>query len=143
MSKKIIKTVKISFVSAIFGFVFLCLGFSIVQINKSDTEKSNALISKSYALDTGVGIPNSSGGTTNSFPGGYQDYVKAVFSFSLKLGVALTVLMVIFAGYKYMTSQGNPTAINEAKDIIIGSLSGFIMLLLIYLILNVYNFGTP
>jgi hypothetical protein len=93
----------------------------------------------SAQVTTGVEIPGHSGNTFADF----NAYIKAVFAFSLKLGVALTALMLIYAGYKYMTSQGNPTALNEAKDIMIGSLSGFIMLLLVYLILNVYNLKTP
>jgi len=82
-----------------------------------------------------VGVPI--GGETKFT--GYGGYISAVFTFSLQLGSALAILMVIYAGYKYMTSQGNPSAINEAKDIIIGSLSGLSMLLLIYLILKVLN----
>lgn len=85
----------------------------------------------SYALTTGVAI---NGKTTFT---SYLDYIKSIFSFAMKLGAALTVLMIIYAAIKYITSQGNSSATNEAKDIIIGSLSGFAMLLLIYLILNV------
>ena len=90
------------------------------------------------AIETGIAV-----GGQKSFTGGYIEYIQAVFSFALKMGVALTALMLIYAGYKYITSQGNPSAINEAKDIIIGSLSGFAMLLLIYLILNVLNLKQP
>lgn len=98
----------------------------------------NRAFAEDPKLNTGVAIPEH--GT--SFVD-FMDYIGAVFDFSLKLGVALTALMLIFAGYKYMTSQGNPSALNEAKDIMIGSLSGFIMLLLVYLILTVYNLPTP
>lgn len=89
-------------------------------------------------IKTGVEIP----GEGSSFSG-YVGYISAVFSFALKLGAALTVVMVIYAGFKYMTSRGNPSATGEAKEIIIGTLSGFAMLLLIYLILNVLNIPTP
>lgn len=90
------------------------------------------------SLEVGVAIPNAG----NKFAG-YGGYIAAVFKFAMQLGIILTTLMIIYAGYKYMTSQGNPTALNEAKDIIIGSLSGFAMLLLIYLILNVFNVFKP
>lgn len=75
---------------------------------------------------------------TTSF-GSFTDYMSHVFKFSLKAGSVLTIIMVIFAGYKYLTSQGNPTALNEAKDIIAGSLSGFILMLVIFFILRVLN----
>jgi len=71
--------------------------------------------------------------------GSFTDYMANVFKFSLKAGSVLTIIMVIFAGYKYLTSQGNPTALNEAKDIIAGSLSGFILMLVIFFILRVLN----
>ena len=69
----------------------------------------------------------------------YMDYIAHIFAFALKAGAVLTIIMVIYAGYKYITSQGNPTALNEAKDIIAGSLSGFVMLLLIFFILRMFN----
>lgn len=89
------------------------------------------------AVDVGVAID----GKTNFDH--FMDYMGAVFFFAMRLGAALTTLMIVYAGYKYMTSQGNPTAIGEAKEIIIGSLSGFAMLLLIYLILNVLGLPAP
>lgn len=87
-----------------------------------------------FAVTTGLNIP---GGKENNTYDSYIDYMGAIFSFAMKAGAVLTTLMIIYAGYKYLTSQGNPTALGEAKDIIIGSLSGFAMLLLIYLILTV------
>ena len=72
---------------------------------------------------------------------GYKDYIVTIFGFAMKAGVVLTVLMLIYAGYKYMTSQGNPSALGEAKDIIVGSLTGFAMLVLVYFILTLL--GTP
>lgn len=95
------------------------------------------LPTKALAVDVGVSI----GGKT-SFAD-FAAYILAVFSFALKLGAILTTLMVIYAGYKYMTSQGNPTAINEAKDIIVGSLTGFALLLLAYFLLNILGLPNP
>lgn len=85
------------------------------------------------AIDVGVCI-----GDKCRFAG-YEQYVVTLFQYAMKAGVVLTVLMVIYAGYKYMTSQGNPSAINEAKEILIGTLSGFAMLVLVYFILTFLN----
>lgn len=90
------------------------------------------------AIETGVEIP----GEGSSFDS-FVHYMSSIFSFALKLGAALTTMMIIYAGYKYMTSQGNTTSTSEAKEIIIGSISGFAMLLLIYLLLNVLGLPTP
>ena len=92
------------------------------------------LPAKTFAVEVGVAIPGYPTGFAS-----YNSYISAVFAYSMKVGIVLTTLMIIYAGFKYMTSQGNPSAINEAKDIIIGSLSGFALLLVIYLLLNVLN----
>ena len=101
----------------------------------------------SSTVNTGVGVPTGidedGNVTTKSSYTSFMDYMSTIFSFALKLGAALTALMVMYAGFKYMTSQGNPSTTGEAKEIIIGSLSGFAMLLLIYLLLNVLGFPAP
>ena len=152
-NNKILRVTKLILIGTFLVLGLLFAGQQISNSGKSSLINCSALIKPASAatvpatettsepesnLETGVAIPGH-GTTFSDFTG----YIKAVFDFSLKLGVALTALMLIFAGYKYMTSQGNPTALNEAKDIMIGSISGFIMLLLVYLILNVYNLPTP
>ncbi len=84
-------------------------------------------------IKTGVKV-----GTRETFSG-YVDYIESIYVFAMEIGVSLVALMIIYAGFKYVTSQGNPSAINEAKDIIIGALSGFAMLVLIYFILEILN----
>ncbi len=111
-------------------------------VTDSETEESTP----SEGINTGVGIPtgiDEDGNiVTKTNYESFMDYMASLFSFALKLGAALTALMIIYAGYKYLTSQGNTSATGEAKEIIIGSLSGFAMLLLIYLLLNVLGFET-
>ena len=87
---------------------------------------------------TRISIPGHAGNTYTD----YWEYINTIYAFSMKIGIGLTVLMIIYAGYLYMTSQGNPTKINEGKDIIIGSLTGFAMLLLVYFILKVIGMPT-
>ncbi len=87
---------------------------------------------KSFGV--GVDIPGHSEPIT-----GYQDYFTAILEFAKNLGLALAILMMIYAGYVYMTSQGNPTAVGEAKDIVVGALSGFALLFVVYLILNLLD----
>lgn len=96
------------------------------------------LIPKVQAFDVGVGIP----GAADKKYTGYCDYVRDIYTFALNAGFALATLMVIFAGYKYLTSQGNTTAINDAKDIIIGSIIGFIILLLVKQITIILGVGS-
>ncbi len=72
----------------------------------------------------------------------YGSYVHAIYGFALQLGGTLTVLMIIYAGYIYMTSQGDNTKINTAKDIFMGTLLGFVLLLTLGLILDFLGLPT-
>jgi len=92
------------------------------------------LTEKAYAFKIGVGIP---GGPSAGSEVTYKQYMNAVLLFSVKIGFALAVLMIIFAGYRYMFSQGNQSQIGEAKEIFIGAIIGFILLLLIGVIISV------
>lgn len=86
--------------------------------------------------DVGVAIP---GTDATSFT--FKTYIDAIYKFSLIAGGALCVLMMIFAGYKYMTSRGESGALNEAKDIIVSTLMGAALLMLVYAIRNIAKGG--
>jgi len=97
-------------------------------------------IQKAYAAQTiGVPIP----GTACSGTGPYElpQYLGCIYQFAIYLAVGLAILMVIWGGYKYMTSQGNPDQITEAKEIIYGTIVGLLVLALGYLILSSIGTG--
>lgn len=81
-------------------------------------------------VQTGVSVNNQ-----NSFAG-YNSYVSAILKYSIRLGFALAALMLIYAGIKYLISQGNQTQINDSKEIILGAILGFAILLLVNVILG-------
>ncbi|MFA6963206.1 MAG: hypothetical protein WC227_00605 [Patescibacteria group bacterium] len=72
----------------------------------------------------------------------YGEYVHAIYQFALKLGGTLTVLMIIYAGFVYMTSQGDNTKINTAKDVFMGTLLGYVLLLTLGMILDFLGMPT-
>lgn len=63
------------------------------------------------------------------------EYVNNLLNWVLIAVGGLAVVMFIYAGYMYVTSQGNPEALTKAKDIIIGVITGIILLFVIKLIL--------
>jgi len=67
---------------------------------------------------------------------GVAEYVSNIMAWLLPIVGGLALLMMIYAGYLYMTSQGNPEATGRAKDIIIGVVTGIILLFLIKIILD-------
>lgn len=99
------------------------------------------IIEKCYALGIGVPIP---GSTTN--PDGslrqnwnFNAYMYAVLNFAITLGLALSGLMIIYAGIRYMLSRGDTAQTGEAKNLLLGAIIGFSLLLLVKLILKVLN----
>ena len=82
-----------------------------------------------YAVSVGVPINGNSSFT-------YSTYVKALYSFSLIMGENLAGLMIVYAGYIYLTSQGDTSKINTAKEIVTGAILGLLILWLIKLILQ-------
>lgn len=88
------------------------------------------LIDKAEAVSVGVCIPGAGCNFT------WGSYVTAIYGFSLKAGSILVVMMLIYAGYIYLTSQGDTSKLTSAKDIVIGSILGYILLIMIGAILN-------
>ncbi|MFA5158308.1 MAG: hypothetical protein WC451_03950 [Patescibacteria group bacterium] len=82
-----------------------------------------------YGTEVGVGFSNDTikSGVAYSF----SDYIKNFYAFSMKAAVVLCTLMVVYAGYKYLTSRGDSSSINEAKDILFSTLMGAALLMLV------------
>ncbi|MEI8060961.1 MAG: hypothetical protein WCG99_01550 [Candidatus Berkelbacteria bacterium] len=94
----------------------------------------------------GVGVSFPNGGTDNAIQSGtrytYTEYISKMYGFAMKVAVALSILMVIYAGFKYMTSRGDSSSINEAKDILFSTLMGAALLMLVVLVGNIAGFKT-
>ncbi|MBI4096294.1 MAG: hypothetical protein HY425_01110 [Candidatus Levybacteria bacterium] len=69
--------------------------------------------------------------------------VPAVFSNFLNGSLMLigtwTVLVLIFAGYKYMNSGGDPKKLEGARETLTYSILGIIVVLLSFLIINIIS----
>ena len=85
-------------------------------------------------MGVGVTIP---GSTTSGNRYSVEEYVRGLYAFSMKVAVALSFLMIIYAGYKYMTSRGDSGMINEAKDILFSTLMGAALLMLCVMVAHV------
>lgn len=97
----------------------------------------NVAISNAHAeegVEVGVGFP---GAITSGSNYTFATYVQGMYAFSMKAAIALSTLMLIYAGYKYMTSRGDSSSINEAKDIIFSTLMGAALLMLVVLVGNI------
>lgn len=58
------------------------------------------------------------------------DYMQEVMKYALPTGVALAIIMTIYAGIILMISQGSPDKVKEGQEIIQGAVLGLIVLVL-------------
>jgi len=66
----------------------------------------------------------------------FGEYASLVIQWATPVIGLFATIMVIYAGYVYMTSQGNPEQVNTAKDILIGVIAGIILLFTAEIILK-------
>lgn len=65
-----------------------------------------------------------------------SSYINEILDWLIPVLGGVAVLIFIAAGYLYMTSQGNQTQIDTAKNLMIGTITGILLLFLAGLILS-------
>ena len=92
--------------------------------------------SATTATDTEVGakFPGETSDQTN-----LVDHIIAAYHWATIIGSLLAIYMIVFAGFKYMSSSGNPEALQDAKDTIIGALTGLAMIILMYFLVDLFG----
>ena len=66
-------------------------------------------------------------------------YVKYIFNFAIIVGGILCFAVLVFSGFFYLSSAGNPAIMSEAKSRLMSGIAGLILLLCSYLILITIN----
>ncbi len=82
-----------------------------------------------------------------TLPGGFTirdntplpELVRYIFNFTIMIAGLAAFFMLVFGGFRYLTSAGNPAAQKDAKDIITSAIVGLLLLLTSYLLLQVIN----
>jgi len=57
------------------------------------------------------------------------EYVRYIFNFSLIIAGLIAFGVLVYAGFCYLTSSGNPTRISDARDRILAAFLGLVILL--------------
>lgn len=66
-------------------------------------------------------------------------YIKYIFKLSLIIAAVAVFVVLIYGGFRYLTSAGNPLAMDDAKKWIFGGIIGLALLLCSWLILNLID----
>ena len=68
-----------------------------------------------------------------------QKYLKYIFYFVLTISGLIALGVIIYAGFKYFTSFGNPEKIKDAKNQILNAIVGLAILFISLILLNTLN----
>lgn len=60
----------------------------------------------------------------------------AVVDILLRIGGMLAVVYIIYGGFRYMTSQGEPERINEAKNTLLNAVIGLVIVIIAIVAVN-------
>ena len=67
------------------------------------------------------------------------EYIRYIYFIAIMVGGLIALGVIIYAGFKYFTSVGNPEIIKDSKEKILGAILGLGLLLISYLILTTIN----
>ena len=79
------------------------------------------------AVDTGIGL-------ISTDP---KSFVKSVMGITLSLAGGIAMILLIFSGYKFMASQGNPEALQAARDQFLSAIIGLLFIIFSLVILQI------
>ena len=63
-------------------------------------------------------------------------WIECLYRFAMQVAIGLAIIVIIYGGYRYIASQGNPDEVTAAKNTITGAIIGIIILILARLILG-------
>jgi hypothetical protein len=63
-------------------------------------------------------------------------FIQSIFALLLSLSGGLAVLIIIYAGYLYMTSRGNPEQIQKGREMIISAIVGLLFIIFSFVIME-------
>ena len=81
---------------------------------------------------TGVGLMNQSGNNLYLC-------INRIYRFVIVLGTIAGVMMIVVAGYIYMSSDGNQEAVDKAKSMFVSTITAMVILFSGYLLLKTLN----
>lgn len=98
---------------------------------------SSGLVDFAFAAERELEVPIP-GLETTTLPA-LPDYIIAIYNFALMIIGLICFGALLYGGFRYLTSAGNPAAMADAKDQIFSALLGLIILFSSYLILTTIN----
>ena len=67
------------------------------------------------------------------------EYIAGLYRYAVVIGAVIAVVVLIIGGFMYSTSAGRAGQVKKANDLMIGSMTGLVLLLGTYLFLGIIN----
>jgi len=96
-------------------------------------------------LGTGVGQSLQDGGyqnyaaSNNANSGDLYRCINQLYKFAIILSAVIGVFFLVIAGYIYMSAEGNQESVDKAKNILVTTITSFVILMAGYLLLKAIN----
>lgn len=58
-----------------------------------------------------------------------ESFLTSILEFIIRIGSIAIILMLVFVGYKFVVAQGSDTKLNEAKNMLLWTIIGALVLL--------------
>jgi len=88
-------------------------------------------LGRAYAYTIGVPIEKDSSGKWVTSYADFTSYFLALIKLAINIAGSLAILVILWGAFRYVTSAGDEAKAKEAKDLIIGAVVGFALLVLI------------
>ena len=92
--------------------VFSVVSFPLIQVKGNGVEESG-----------GISNPLGSGST-------FTTLIQGVIDWAIDIGILIAVVMIIWSGFLFMTSEGNEDKVTKAKKSLTWALVGLLILLI-------------
>ena len=70
-----------------------------------------------------------------------NNYIAEIYPILMVIAALSAVLMIIFGGYKYITSEGDAKKLEEAKNTLMSAGTGLILIIIAALIVDLIGTG--
>lgn len=108
---------------------YVPVGASVLNLYKD--KDGNLEIAKFRLKCIGV---NTAIGNISTEPAGF---VRSIFSLVLGLSGGIALILIILAGYKLISSQGNPEKTTAARDQLVSAITGLLFIIVSFVLLQV------
>lgn len=130
--------VKINKIVLLFSFLFSLTFFSLISINKVSAGNEDILFKPQLSIpnsDFKQGINTTIEDSTATI----GKYVRSIYNYLLAIVGLVAAIVLMLGGVIWLTAAGNTDKISQAKSLVMGSLTGIVLILTSYIILRTIN----